>query len=108
MVRRHLLWSGINRMDGTSLAYDGDAGIGWNSRIVRTLVAGTYTIAVTTYERGETGDFTLTVGGTEHTTTATQSPGERGGRQTVSPRFASPTPGRPRAPPTARARCTSW
>ena len=40
---------------------DDDAGPGTNSRIVRDLTAGDYTIEATTRSSGETGDFTLTV-----------------------------------------------
>ena len=40
---------------------DDDSGAGLNSRIVRTLAAGTYTIEATTAFGGRTGPFTLTV-----------------------------------------------
>jgi hypothetical protein len=42
---------------------DIEAGIDLNSRITATLAAGTYTIEATTYDTGETGDFTLTISG---------------------------------------------
>ena len=42
---------------------DIEAGVNTNSRIVATLDAGTYTVEATTYEQGQTGDFTLTVAG---------------------------------------------
>ena len=44
-------------------AADDDAGSGYNSQVVETLEAGSYTIEATTYEAGETGSFTLTVSG---------------------------------------------
>ncbi|MYK03333.1 MAG: S8 family serine peptidase, partial [Gemmatimonadales bacterium] len=42
---------------------DIQAGSNTNSRITATLTAGTYTIEATTYDTGETGDFTLTISG---------------------------------------------
>ena len=42
---------------------DIEAGVNTNSRIVATLVAGTYTIEATTYGEGETGAFTVTIAG---------------------------------------------
>ena len=51
---------------------DDDGGEGYNSQIVLTLPAGTYTIEATTYAEGQIGNFTLTVSGlsgTEDTST---------------------------------------
>ena len=45
-----------------------------DSCIVHSLDAGTYTIEVTTYTAGETGEFTLTVGGLPSVVTPTPSP----------------------------------
>ena len=42
---------------------DDDGGEGYNSQIVLTLPAGTYTIEATTYAEGQIGNFTLTVSG---------------------------------------------
>ena len=42
---------------------DIEAGANTNSRITAALMAGTYTIEATTYDTGETGDFTLTISG---------------------------------------------
>ena len=47
--------------DGTVLASNDDGGDGTNSRIVRTLSAGTYTVEATTFLSGSTGSFTLRV-----------------------------------------------
>ena len=46
---------------GTRLTFDDDSGTRLNARIVRQLSAGTYTIEATTYLRGVTGSFRLTV-----------------------------------------------
>ena len=48
---------------GTVLHENDDAGSTSLSRIQETLPAGSYTIEATTYNEGETGDFTLTVSG---------------------------------------------
>ena len=58
------LRAGAGRRSGAAIEENDDGGGGHNSRIGRTLDAGTYTIEATTYGRGETGDFTLTVSGT--------------------------------------------
>ncbi len=42
---------------------DIEAGVDLNSRLTAPLAAGTYTIEATTYDMGETGDFTLTISG---------------------------------------------
>ena len=47
--------------DGTVLALNDDGGDGTNSRIVRPLAAGTYTVEATTFPSGSTGSFTLRV-----------------------------------------------
>ena len=47
---------------------DDDGGEDTNSRIQKTLVAGTYTIEATTYNAGQTGSFTLTISGLGNTT----------------------------------------
>ena len=47
--------------NGSELASDDDGGNGLNSRIVRTLSAGTYTVEATTYSSGATGNFTVSV-----------------------------------------------
>jgi hypothetical protein len=46
---------------GAVLASDDDGGGGTNSRIVRTLGPGSYTIEATTYSSGQTGSFTLSL-----------------------------------------------
>ena len=54
-----------------------DDGNGRNSRITRSLPAGTYTIEATTYSTGATGSFTLTLqagNGTTPTNTPTPTP----------------------------------
>ena len=48
---------------GSVITQDDDGGSGTNSRIVRTLSAGTYTIEATTYGQLSTGSFTLTLSG---------------------------------------------
>ena len=50
--------------DGSVIESDDDGGNGYNSRIVRTLSAGTYTVEATTYASGRTGDFTVLVAAT--------------------------------------------
>ena len=66
---------------------------GLNSRISRSLSAGTYTIEATTYSTGATGSFTLTLqangGGTQPTNTPTPTPTPT---PTATP-TATPTPG---------------
>ena len=57
------LWPG-SEPTGTPLASDDDSGEGYDSRLVRTLEPGTYTIEATTYGRGETGGFTLSFSST--------------------------------------------
>ena len=60
------LWGGLNRSSGTPLAENSGiswGGSGFNSRIVRTLAAGSYTVEATTYGELDDGQFTLTVGG---------------------------------------------
>ena len=47
--------------DGQVIGEDDDGGEGTNSRIVRELAAGTYTVEATTYAAGTTGDFTLSI-----------------------------------------------
>ena len=61
------LRSGAGERIGTAIASDDDGGRGYDSRIARTLGAGTYTIEATTYGSGETGGFTLTLSGTGQT-----------------------------------------
>lgn len=46
---------------GTVIALDDDSGDGRNSRIIRTLDAGEYTIEATTYSDGQTGDFNISI-----------------------------------------------
>ena len=70
------LRSGAGERLGRAMASDDGGGQGYNSRIVRTLDAGTYTIEATTYGGGETGRFTLTLSGTGGT--ATRPPEEAG------------------------------
>jgi hypothetical protein len=53
-----ILLRGADR-SGTSVAADDDGGPGWNSRILGTFPAGTYTIEATTYYPLWTGSFTL-------------------------------------------------
>ncbi|MEW5800777.1 MAG: M4 family metallopeptidase [bacterium] len=50
-----------NAGNGTVLKYDDDGGDNYNSRIITTLSAGTYTIEATTYCSEKTGNFTLSV-----------------------------------------------
>ena len=49
-----------NGASGAALAFNDDFG-GANSRITKTLLAGTYTIEATTYAASQTGSFTLTL-----------------------------------------------
>ena len=48
---------------GSVIESDDDDGVGTNSRIVRTLSSGTYTVEATTYYSAQTGSFTLTITG---------------------------------------------
>lgn len=54
------LMSGSGR-SGQLLTWDDDGGAGANSRISRTLSAGTYTIEATTFFSGRTGSFAMTL-----------------------------------------------
>lgn len=54
------LLSGAGR-DGSVLHSNDDDGSSSRSRIQTTLAAGTYTVEATTYDAGETGDFTLSL-----------------------------------------------
>jgi len=54
------LLNGVNE-EGTVVTRDDDGGEGRNSRITRTLPAGTYTIEATTYGPAQTGDFVVKV-----------------------------------------------
>ncbi|NOX91141.1 MAG: hypothetical protein GXP18_01425 [Gammaproteobacteria bacterium] len=47
--------------NGSVVASDDDGGSGFNSRIVRTLSAGTYTVEATTYSSGMTGSFSVSI-----------------------------------------------
>ena len=47
--------------DGSVLEFDDDGGDNRNSRIVRQLSAGTYTVEATTFSSALTGNFTLTI-----------------------------------------------
>lgn len=47
-------------LSGGIITSDDDGGTGRNSRIVRTLAPGTYTLEATTYSSGKIDDFTLT------------------------------------------------
>jgi len=49
-----------NNENGSIIERNDDGGTGFNSRITRTLAAGTYTIEATTY-RTDTGSFVLRV-----------------------------------------------
>ncbi len=49
------------RENGSQLTYNDDGGVGYNSRISRSLDAGTYFIVAATYSSGRTGTFNLTV-----------------------------------------------
>ena len=61
--------------DGTVLYENDDIVSGnTNSEIGETLPAGTYTIEVTTYNEGETGEFTLTISGLPAAVTPTPEP----------------------------------
>jgi len=55
-----MLLSG-NGLEGNVIAQDDDGGRGYNSKIIYTLPAGTYTIEATTYSSGIVGDFNITV-----------------------------------------------
>ena len=70
-----------------------DGGDGLNSRISRSLPAGTYTIEATTYATGATGAFTLTLqadgGGTQPANTPTPTPSPT---PTPTPTTPTPTP----------------
>ncbi len=50
-----------NRADDSIIEADDDGGSGSNSRIIRTLDAGTYTVEATTFSTSRTGSFTLSV-----------------------------------------------
>lgn len=50
-----------NGTNGRVIQSDDDGGPGVNSRITRSLSAGTYTIEATTYSSGRTGSFTLSI-----------------------------------------------
>ncbi|MCU1228097.1 MAG: Cna domain protein [Acidobacteria bacterium] len=50
-----------NSTSGSTIAEDDDSGGGSNSRLTRTLSAGTYTVEVTTYFSGRTGPFVIRV-----------------------------------------------
>ena len=54
------LLSGLGK-DATLLEQDDDSGDGFDSRIVRSLVAGTYTIEVTTFAYNQLGNFNLEI-----------------------------------------------
>ena len=47
--------------NGSVIESDDDGGNGYNSRIVRTLSAGDYTVETTTSSSGRTGSFTISV-----------------------------------------------
>jgi len=47
--------------DGNLIIEDDDGGHNYNSRITKSLEAGTYTIEATTYSAGRTGEFSLTL-----------------------------------------------
>lgn len=53
-----------NGKGGSVIERNDDGGSGYNSRIIRNLAAGTYTIEATTYSRRETGIFKLQVNAT--------------------------------------------
>lgn len=50
-----------NGMNGSEIEHDDDGGSGRNSRIRRTLSAGTYTVEATTYNSESTGNFSLSI-----------------------------------------------
>ena len=47
-------------ISGSVIAYNDDGGVGYNSKIVKSLSAGTYTVVAATYSSGKSGSFTLT------------------------------------------------
>ncbi len=51
-----------NGKNGTKLAFDDDGGAGRNSKIIKSLEAGTYTIEATTFASAKTGSFTVKLG----------------------------------------------
>ncbi|MYB80774.1 MAG: hypothetical protein F4X53_04010 [Acidimicrobiales bacterium] len=67
------LRSGLNRRTTRGVAHDDDGGSGLNSRIVRTLDAGDYTIEATTYRRARVGRFALTTTGIADQTSTTET-----------------------------------
>ncbi len=69
------LRSGDDVRSGAFLYENDDDGGTTKSTIEETLAAGTYTIEATTYEAGETGDFTLTVTGLGGGDTTSPAPG---------------------------------
>ena len=83
------LRSGAQQRSGRAVAYDDDGGRGYDSRIRRTLEAGTYTIEATTFNPG-TGTFTLTLFGTGG---AASSPSQSPAEETSS--SSSQTPSQP-------------
>ena len=60
-------------------------GRNYNSRITRTLAAGSYTIEATTYDKRATGDFTLTVAGIDFSGTPPPTPSPTACVQAVTP-----------------------
>ena len=93
------LLSGAGK-NGSLIERDDDGGVGYDSRIVRTLAAGSYTLEATTYSSATTGDFNLTVraGGQEPTATPTRAHTPTHTPTATATPTATPTPG---GPPTA-------
>ena len=61
---------------GTVVANNDDGGSGTNSRIIRTLQSGTYTIEATTFGAGVTGSFNISISLSEGTTDPDPTPTE--------------------------------
>ena len=76
---------------GASFAYNDDGGPGLNSRIVRTLDAGTWTIEATTFGPAETGAFTLALSGAAPTA-------DRQGEEQTATRRGESAPAAPVTP----------
>jgi hypothetical protein len=58
------LISGDDPSGNTYLAYNDDGdGVGLDSRIIRRLAPGAYTIAATTYSQNQTGGYSVEVSG---------------------------------------------
>jgi len=46
--------------NGSIIATDDDGGSGYNSKLVKSLAAGSYTVVAATYSSGQSGGFIMT------------------------------------------------